>query len=473
MNLKSRIGDLSEKRNPFLFSFFFPSPFFFLSFLLIIYQTRFNEISDSTILFPTRYQSCQEIKFLQSCTINKVYKFSESLFSREWAKRSAKMGEFSFLFVLYSIVSLIGASKFDNCEYINNCNVCTSNGSLVKMKRNVDTINIFELNLTSIDENTFEDVTPIKLSFSIGNNISSVKKESFKGLEMLKELDLSNNMILLSPYLFSELKHLRLLILKNNKFKEIPKHSFAGIPNLKELHLQRNYIQSVNNDSFSGLSSLETLQLDNNRISNIDAESICLMPKLEELHLMNNTLTSIQPGSLTCLHNLKLVNFAFNRLARLSKTDFEGLMNIESMNLRNNRIATIDPDTFSHMEKLKNLFLRNNQLTTIGSRLFNGLTALSSLELNSNKIDTLEPGSFADLNNLHVLHLEDNNLTAMDREKVGLTNSTNLIVHEGNTTTSTFNEEEDQATILYWLIILEKDSILIKIDEKNNRISFN
>lgn len=123
-------------------------------------------------------------------------------------------GEFS-LFLVLSIVSFlaIGASGLYNCEYIHKCNVCTLDGKLVKVRRDVDTINIFELNITSIDENnTFEDIVAIKLSFSIGNNISSVKKESFKGLELLRELDLGNNMIPLSPYLFSELKQLRTLI---------------------------------------------------------------------------------------------------------------------------------------------------------------------------------------------------------------------------------------------------------------------
>lgn len=121
--------------------------------------------------------------------------------------------EFS-LFLVLSIVSFlaIGASGLYNCEYIHKCNVCTLDGKLVKVRRDVDTINIFELNITSIDENnTFEDIVAIKLSFSIGNNISSVKKESFKGLELLRELDLGNNMIPLSPYLFSELKQLRTL----------------------------------------------------------------------------------------------------------------------------------------------------------------------------------------------------------------------------------------------------------------------
>lgn len=124
------------------------------------------------------------------------------------------------------------------------------------------------------------------------------------------------------------------------------------------------------------------------------------------------------------------------------------------MNLRNNQIATIDPETFSHTKKLENLFITNNQLTTIDSRLFNGLTELNWLELNENKISTLESGCFADLDKLSILHLEDNNLTAVDREKVGLTNSTDLIIFQGNTTRK-FNEEESQVLILYWLIMME------------------
>lgn len=315
------------------------------------------------------------------------------------------------------------------CKQITGYKVCERKGTLVDVTQQEfeERLDIHDMNLLSIREGAFKNLSTTKLSLGLGNKISVVGRESFKGLDKLVRLDLDSNLVQLSPNLFSELKQLNSLSLIFNKINDIPKDTFAGLSNLMWLYLGHNDIRSISKNSFTGLSSsLLFLWLNDNKISSVESGTFGQMPELTRLHLENNKLTSIQQGVLKGLHKLDGLFLEYNQLGRVSKTDFKGLIGLRILNLHHNQIDNIEEGAFSDLKQLEQLDLRKNRLSTIEARVFNGLTSLKKLDLSDNRIGVVQLAAFQDLPALKTLNLANNNLTSVDRKEFGLTSLTIL-----------------------------------------------
>lgn len=332
--------------------------------------------------------------------------------------------------VLLLLLTIVRSQELaPQCKRITGYEVCERKGTLVDVTQQEfeDRLDIHDMNLLSIRENAFKNLSTTKLSLGLGNKISVVRRESFKGLDKLARLDLDSNAIQLSPNLFSELKQLNSLSLIFNRIDDIPRDTFADLSNLMWLYLGHNDIRSIDKNSFSGLSSsLLFLWLNDNKISSIESGTFGQMPELTRLHLENNKLTSIRQGVFKGLHKLDGLFLEHNQLARVSKTDFKGLIGLRILNLHHNRIESIEEDAFSDMKQLEQLDLRKNQLSTIEARVFSGLTSLKKLDLSDNKIGVVRPAAFEGLPALKTLNLANNNLTGVDRKNFGLTSLTIL-----------------------------------------------
>lgn len=332
-------------------------------------------------------------------------------------------------FVLLLLLTVVQCQEQSQCKQITGYKVCERKGTLVDVTQQEfeERLEIHDMNLLSIREGAFKNLSTTKLSLGLGNKISVVRRESFKGLDKLVRLDLDSNVVQLSPNLFSELKQLNSLSLIFNKINDIPKDTFADLSNLMWLYLGHNDIRSINKNSFSGLSSsLLFLWLNDNKISSVESGTFGQMPELTRLHLENNKLTSIQQGVLKGLHKLDGLFLEYNQLGGVSKTDFKGLIGLRILNLHHNQIDGIEEGAFSDLKQLEQLDLRKNRLSTIEARVFNGLTSLKKLDLSDNKIGVVQSNAFQGLPALKTLNLANNNLTGVDRKDFGLTSLTIL-----------------------------------------------
>ena len=125
-------------------------------------------------------------------------------------------------------------------------------------KFNSTTLDLSNLKLTSIPENTFSELNNLKVLFLYNNSLSSIPENVFKGLNNLKELYLSNNSLSSIPEnIFQELNNLEYLYLYNNSLSSIPENSFKELNNLKFLYLD------IDKTSFKikSLPNIENLKL--------------------------------------------------------------------------------------------------------------------------------------------------------------------------------------------------------------------
>ena len=107
------------------------------------------------------------------------------------------------------------------------------------------------------------------------------------------ELDLSDNLIELRDDLFSSLgKHLEVLKLDKNNIGSLPRFAFSGLEKLDSLSLRENKISCISNDTFASkeLGNLKKLDIYGNELSEIGAGTLELFPKLEFLNIMDNRI---------------------------------------------------------------------------------------------------------------------------------------------------------------------------------------
>ncbi|XP_071576144.1 uncharacterized protein [Temnothorax nylanderi] len=304
-------------------------------------------------------------------------------------------------------------------------NVCHYKGVLVEVTQSrfedqLSLLDLCDLDLLEIRENAFKNVSTDTLHLDLGNRISVLKRESFRGLPNLKVLYLDSNVVPLSGHLFADLRHLQLLSLMFNKIDSIPKDSFAGLSSLIWLYLGYNDIEAIEAESFSNLNpGVESLYLDKNKISRVAPDSFAGLTELNYLYLDYNQLEDLPSGAFRGLNKLKKLYLNDNRITSVSRSLLRDLVGLERLYLQQNEISALEPDTFRDLSQLKHLNLSGNKLSHIVVGTFAGLSNLEDITLSDNGIHTVDNGTFADLVKLRYLYFGGNNFE-IDKEVSGL-----------------------------------------------------
>jgi Leucine-rich repeat (LRR) protein len=261
--------------------------------------------------------------------------------------------------------------------------------------------------------------------------------DSFKGLEMLETLDLSDNNIW-----------------------GLPTGSLCSTPLLQSLNLSRNNIVEVSEVGLTDVAAadgsqrgrsgeecqllhLTSLDLSYNKISSLLPRDLSLAPGLQRLNLRGNRLSVLSDQSLTGLWSLAVLDLADNQLAALPATGlFHAAANLQELSLQNNSLASLGPDTLSgldsllllnlsrnaltsaqlserslrHLPKLVALDLSHNRLTRLGGDMLAQQHGLQILNLQHNAIASIEAMSFTSLVNLHILLLSHNQLESLPED---------------------------------------------------------
>lgn len=128
--------------------------------------------------------------------------------------------------------------------------------------------------------------------FIRNNSIQVVHQDALKGLYILIELDLSNNLISqLKPGTFSGLIKLRTVILNFNQIDRLEDRLFEGLEHLHKVELKHNFIHRVGLNVFVKLPQLQSIFLDFNRITLLKKETFEQLEKLNSLSFTNNNFT--------------------------------------------------------------------------------------------------------------------------------------------------------------------------------------
>ena len=237
--------------------------------------------------------------------------------------------------------------------------------------------------------------------------LETLAKYSFRGLNVLEKLDLSNNKLTAVPYgaliVIGKFAPLMYLDLSSNSISSsIPENAFAGLTSLSYLNLENNYsfsitryiytpwlnlLQNLNHliIGFGGLVggvtidlpfhllSLQILEIRNTDLISLESNICLTFPNLRFFVTSNIEITKIGK-----LHHLALHECSF-----LTKLDLSGstLGSINATDLKNTNIS---------IPSLQDLTLAKSKLTSIGQVLFIKAPNLAYLNVSDNQIITID-----------------------------------------------------------------------------------
>lgn len=287
----------------------------------------------------------------------------------------------------------------------------------------------------------FNNLTDLDLSH---NKITTLTKNSFKGLYKLKKLNLAhnkfNNWADLHPYTFYMSKDLTYLNLSSNflwlsapiktpilipslhtldlsncSLETLTPRIWEGFPNLTHFILSENSFPNINPDDLTYLPNLQILNLQSNNIEKIHSNSLLALKKLRQLILADNydlqNFACLSPS----LKHLDLSNCALSSLPQVT------LPNLRSAIFQGNRLRALPDDSFRSFLNLTYLDLSRNVIKSIGSEAFRRLDWIQTINLRFNPFNSLAADTFNTNFRLQYLYLSQTYLTevpAFDMESI-------------------------------------------------------
>lgn len=193
-------------------------------------------------------------------------------------------------------------------------------------------------------------------------NLSSLTSNYIS--KSVRKLDLSYNQ--LGPNLsnsdFSAYHDLGELILHHNNIEVLIPRKFHQLRNLYKLDLSNNQIHSVKRGAFAGLRRVTQLLLES-----------------------NPELVILEPEAFLGLSSLQMLNISSSRILALRKNTFDGLTSLRHLLLRSNMIVEIEDGAFRSLTSLVSLDMRGNEIRYFTKVIFNDLKSLRNLSTDSFK----------------------------------------------------------------------------------------
>ena len=305
-----------------------------------------------------------------------------------------------------------------------------------------------------------------KLNFT-HNNLWSLPKATFCGLNSLVVLNLSANFLQdVSELGFGAAQvrgcriPLETLDLSHNSLTKLSSDAFGQLPKLRTLRLEGNKLNVLEDRAFGGLASLQTLSLADNELVALPPElfATAVSSKLQELYLQNNSLRVLAPGIFSNLNQLLVLNISrnqisdewltpstfsslrrlvaldlsHNRLTKLDQNALSGMYSLQILNLRSNLLHTIAPNTFVKQHNLHILLLSHNKLDSLHQKALNGMSVLKSLSLDHNLLTKLHKNTLRNCSSLQDLAVNNNHFSDIPRAIKPLSLLRTLDVGENN-----------------------------------------
>lgn len=306
----------------------------------------------------------------------------ETLLFHAFSAYPASEHTMCFLLLVYLLLSVttqdVRAEEID-CQVYNHLYVCLANGVLYSVAfedvNAVQTIEDIELHLEGlgiidIAKDAFLEVSNSSALYIRDNQLSTIFRHYFAGLDQLTYLDLKNNSITeIEDGAFAKLHSLETLLLDNNNITAFRPGMWKGLTDLRELYATNNNI-ALKRNIFRGLRHLETLALDCNGITEVPIGAFNGLPHIDLLYLSRNKISSLQPEVFRGLGEINELDLGRNRLKNVSGGIFRHLKNLNSLWLNGNQIIMLKGDAFDGLDNLLHLFLNSNELRFVDMSAF-------------------------------------------------------------------------------------------------------
>lgn len=225
----------------------------------------------------------------------------------------------------------------------------------------------------------------VKILMVSGLNLNSLNEGICDRMKHLQKLDLSENQLgdASLPDSFKTLDNLVELNLSNNKFTKVPT-TIKKLKNLSRLSLSFNSIDSLK--GIEKLKKMQVLMLDNNKFTSV-FKDVCHMRKLEILDCSCNNIREVGLD-IRFLKNIRELNVSKNRISVLP-TDVFQLSTLESLKASQNQISKIPVFNMNpqHCHIMSEIDLSSNVINKFPGHL---MVITKKLDLSSNRIKTLE-----------------------------------------------------------------------------------
>ncbi|XP_034463551.1 relaxin receptor 2a isoform X3 [Hippoglossus hippoglossus] len=229
---------------------------------------------------------------------------------------------------------------------------------------NVTWLSLRSNDIRVLSDFVFSEYSALQRLFLQNNSLQFISPHAFSGLHNLKRLFLSENLISsLSPGVFKDLHRLEWLILDHNPLTSLSQDTFIGLQSLVYLSMVDASLQQLPHPSFcEHMPALDWLDLEGNHIQTLNFSILKSCSKLEVLLLMENRIRRVPENTFQSLWKLAELNLSSNRIKELPKNTFKSLSkSLLKLNISHNPLLRIHPSHFSHLAQLQSLYFQKFQ----------------------------------------------------------------------------------------------------------------
>ncbi|XP_040906959.1 relaxin receptor 2a isoform X2 [Toxotes jaculatrix] len=247
---------------------------------------------------------------------------------------------------------------------------------------NVTWLSLRSNEIQVLSDFVFSEYSALQRLFLQNNSLQFISTHAFSGLHNLKRLFLSENLILsLSPGVFRDLHQLEWLMLDHNPLRSLSQDTFIGLQSLMYLSMVDTSLQQLPHPSFcQHMPALDWLDLEGNQIQTLNYSILKTCSKLEVLLLMDNRIRRIPENTFQSLWKLAELNLSSNRIRELPKNTFKSLSkSLLKLNISHNPLLHIHPSHFNHLAHLQSLALEGIEIPDIQTKMFLPMKNLSHI----------------------------------------------------------------------------------------------
>ena len=278
--------------------------------------------------------------------------------------------------------------------------------------------------------------------YSLQNGITSLTRETFRGLNNLQKLTLRDGGLLnLSDDVLEDYENLPYVDVSANDSEKVPENFFGHL-NLRTTTLVSKWLKTFEVDTFDQLSNLKELSICHINLRNLLPHTFDGLISLVSLNMGENFLKLLPDGIFKKMRHLTSIDLSQNNftgealpedlfkdnvelqwvtmgnnkrnMTRLPNGFFANLTKLYSVELEWNGLIYLPKDLFSGTTNLWHVSMRGNFLKTLPSEIFKDTTRMWELDLSINNLSDLPDDVFEKLEELDFLDLSVNHLTSVN-----------------------------------------------------------
>ncbi|XP_031826457.1 uncharacterized protein LOC143174143 isoform X2 [Nomia melanderi] len=238
----------------------------------------------------------------------------------------------------------------------------------------------------------------------------------------------SNDVLHYYLLMLNETQSFDKLILSKNNIVNLSEHLMKRLKLLKNLDLSENMMNEIYTRTFIDMYNLQSLSLSKNNLSTFDDSVVKVIPGLLRLDLSHNHINTIEHTIDKTVTKIKFLDLSHNSIFNISQNFFDSLSNLQYLDLSFNKIRSLENINFVYLKFLETVYLNNNFLTSLYvqifpkslTKLFAGYNSIKEIYYEPSRIEVLSvefnyisevQSNITSLENLQHLNISGNEIS--------------------------------------------------------------